>query len=558
MVRQRPALRLLQYYLETFVKAYMGLLYSLLPAGGTQTIDGLADVIVTSNTKGDLLVCNGTNWIDVAVGNNDYILTADSNEATGLKWAAAATPSISLDGLSDVVITSNTKGDLMVCNGTNWIDVGVGSNDQILTADSAQASGVKWAAPAALALDGLSDVTIAGAVTGDTLVFNGSAWVDLAVGSNNQILTADSGQPAGIKWADPAALAIDGLSDVVITSNTKGDLLVCNGTNWIDVAVGTNDHVLTADSNEASGVKWAAAGGAGSLDGLSDVAITSQAKGDILASNGTNFVDLTVGTNGQVIVADSGETTGIKWAAPSTLAIALDNLSDVAITSQVKGDILASNGTNFVDLTVGTAYDLLISDSSATTGIAWSPPLYGARCIGEAVNRSRMADNSTATGANIALSADTIYVSPLTVTNTTSFDSIQCNISTAAAAGKVIRMGVYNANQRTGYPTTLVTSVAGVAADSTGIKSASISATLTPGLYYIAIQSDGTPTIQFFSGPGWHHGTVGDVTTNISASGMFSYSEAYSGGMVDLTGDAVTYHTAARYLQMSLTISSIP
>lgn len=42
---------------------------------------------------------------------------------------------------------------------------------------------------------------------------------------------------------------------------TKGDLLVHNGTKEIRLAVGTNDYVLTADSAQTEGVKWAVSGG---------------------------------------------------------------------------------------------------------------------------------------------------------------------------------------------------------------------------------------------------------------------------------------------------------
>ena len=53
-------------------------------------------------------------------------------------------------------------------------------------------------------LDDLNAVTIAGASKGDILAYNGSAWVDLTVGSNDQVLTADSAEATGIKWAAPA------------------------------------------------------------------------------------------------------------------------------------------------------------------------------------------------------------------------------------------------------------------------------------------------------------------------------------------------------------------
>jgi hypothetical protein len=50
--------------------------------------------------------------------------------------------------------------------------------------------------------------------------------------------------------------------DALAPTTTKGDLIAHNGTDNIRVAVGaTNGHVLTVDSAEASGIKWAAASG---------------------------------------------------------------------------------------------------------------------------------------------------------------------------------------------------------------------------------------------------------------------------------------------------------
>ena len=78
----------------------------------------------------------------------------------------------------------------------------------MLTADSAQTLGVKWAAPPA----GFVDPTT---TLGDLIVRGASAPATrLAVGANGQVLTADSTQPGGIKWA-----AAPGGSQTPWTSN---------------------------------------------------------------------------------------------------------------------------------------------------------------------------------------------------------------------------------------------------------------------------------------------------------------------------------------------------
>ena len=48
---------------------------------------------------------------------------------------------------------------------------------------------------------------------------------------------------------------------------------------------------------------------------VGDLNSITQAKGTIIISDGVNFVGLTLGTNTHVLTADSTQSTGIKWAA---------------------------------------------------------------------------------------------------------------------------------------------------------------------------------------------------------------------------------------------------
>lgn len=94
---------------------------------------------------------------------------------------------------STVIATLNSvlsKGRIFTSDGTNITtldNAGAGDNGKVLTLDSAQTSGVKWAAPG-----GIGYTT-----TGDMSYYNGGNQ-RLGIGSTGQILTVSGGLPS---WA---------------------------------------------------------------------------------------------------------------------------------------------------------------------------------------------------------------------------------------------------------------------------------------------------------------------------------------------------------------------
>lgn len=175
-----------------------------------------------------------------------------------------------------------TKGDIFVY-GTDNDRLPVGTNGQALVADSTQALGVKWDDVA-----GSSPLT----TKGDILTYD-TDDARLPVGANGSILTADSAETTGIKWGDPADLGsyllLGSLSDVTTGSVADGD-------------------VLTFDSGSGEWINAPASGGGSSP-------LTT--KGDVYVY-GSADARLPVGTDGQTIVADSTQALGVKWAAAGT------------------------------------------------------------------------------------------------------------------------------------------------------------------------------------------------------------------------------------------------
>jgi trimeric autotransporter adhesin len=118
---------------------------------------------------------------DVPTLNQNTTGTAAGLSAT-LAIASGGTGQTSATAAFDALAPTTTKGDLIVSNGTDNVRLGVGTDAYVLTADSASAAGVKWAA----ASGGSSNITAKG------------MWENaLTISTNYTITSGNSAMSAG-------------------------------------------------------------------------------------------------------------------------------------------------------------------------------------------------------------------------------------------------------------------------------------------------------------------------------------------------------------------------
>jgi len=136
----------------------------------------------------------------------------------------------------------------------------------------------------------------------DTAIFTNKTFDANATGNSlSNVENADIAAAAAIAFSKLAALTdgnilVGDASNVVVSVNPSGDIDISNAGVFSIVAGVIVDADITDDT-------------------ITLTKLVPGTKGEIIGTDGTTRQLLAVGTNAQILTADSGETTGIKWAA---------------------------------------------------------------------------------------------------------------------------------------------------------------------------------------------------------------------------------------------------
>ena len=426
-----------------------GLLYSKDDAG-TETALGVSGGGISDGDKGDVTVSSsGTVW------------TVDNDVVTNAKLANMATATIK----GRTTAGTGDPEDLTATQATALLDAMVGDSGS---------GGTKGLVPAPASGD---------AAAGKFLKADGT-WA-VAAGSGS--------------------VATDAIWDA------KGDLAGGTGANTAArLPVGTNGYVLTADSAEATGLKWAAVGGTGTV---TSVDITAPAAG-ITATGGpvTASGSITLALADDLAAVEGLAATGIvrrtasnTWSAGTAVGLTTEVTGTLPVANGGTGATTESGARTSLGLAIGTnvqAYSANLDEYAAV-----NPTTAGLALLDDADASAQRTTLGLVIGTDVqAYDADTAKLDvdqtwtgaqrgTITTDNDGSFDQAASNNFSCTPTGAVALTFTNHTAGQSG----LVLFVNGsnyaiTAAATTYIAAADLTKLSATGSYTIAYISNGTNT----------------------------------------------------------------
>jgi hypothetical protein len=356
-------------------------------------INTLSDVTITTPVIGQGLTWNGTNWVNAtASGGGDLLALNNLNDVNNTQTALNNL----IDGDNNIHTTGTIRWSTNIANigglppANTYRGMFAAVNG---TGGAYYSNGTEWLRLDTALLNDLNDVNTAGVTNGQVLAYQSGNWIPTTIAAGPATTT---NLPEGTNLYHTSArvdarIELAELSDLLNVSNTaaiNGQYLAWNSTtsNWVPTTptgstftsplttkgdlhtysttdarlpIGANGTFLVADSTTTTGLRWQAPADTDDItEGTTnlyytDARVTTRfntliptvAKGDLLVQGATVLSRLPVGSNDQVLLADSTTVTGLRWGAVNSGGGALTGLSDVAITNPAQGQVLTWNAT---------------------------------------------------------------------------------------------------------------------------------------------------------------------------------------------------------------------
>lgn len=352
---------------------------------------------IASYAIGDMLYASATTTLSKLAGNITTTKKHLTQTGTGSASAAPVWETIAATDLTGTLLIAHGGTSATDANSAlnNFLPDQSTSSGKFLTTDGANASwddppsggtvtSVALTMPSILSVAG-SPITISGilAVTLATQVantiFSGPTTGADATPTFRALVAADIPNLAASKITSGTLAVARGGTN--IGSYTKGDLLAASGAaTLVNLGVGTNGQVLSADSGETSGLKWISVTGTGTVTsvgvsvsgGLSVSGTPVTASGTIaigITTNGIAFGKISQIADGTLLGNNSGGTGDITalTASQAKVLLSLGNVENTALSTWGGSATISTVGTVSSGTWVGDEIDPLHGGTGITS-----------------------------------------------------------------------------------------------------------------------------------------------------------------------------------------------
>lgn len=245
----------------------------------------------------------------------------------------------------------------------------------------------------------------------------------------------------------------DLVKDGALAMRTLGNAI---DTSLVDLKGGTTDQVLAKNSNTDMDFKWVTSDDANAIQNA-----IVDAKGDLISATAADTpARLAVGTtNGQVLIVDSSESTGLRW---QTQAISRNVIHNSNFQVAQRGTSFTSTGSANNDDTYQLDRWYLLSDGNDAVDVtqATDAPTNGLNSIGldvETINKKFGIAQIIEQKDSIGLIGNTVTLSfAAKVSSTTKLDNVKAAIVAWSGTADVVTSDIISAWGAEGTNPTLI------------------------------------------------------------------------------------------------------